>query len=382
MKRIVAIMAALGLVVSLAACGSSGSKESKENNKNAAGDKKTIAGIVFQEDQFFNLMTAGYEQAAKDRGYTIQMSNVSNDQAKETEVINTYVAQGIAGIAISPLSETISPETLSSAAEKGVKICVSNTAIDAYKDFAVAAYTSDNYAYCYQTGEIAAKFIKEHYGDKKINIGIVQFKTQIPEISAQRVNGFLGAFDKAGIEYEVVADQDAWLQDTAITKVGDMLAGNPDIDIFFAANDGGTIGATMAVENAGLQGKVYVYGSDASEQIIDLLKADNDILQAVTGQDAFEIGYQTVNNLIDTLEGKTIDGEGKTNIIEGIPLQRGDIEGLDTFLEDLKTKNVTIFKWSGRGSRPELFYTREELLNEYIKNTRYYKRLSGNACTG
>lgn len=338
MKRIVAIMAALGLVVSLAACGSSGSKESKENNKNAAGNQKTIAGIVFQEDQFFNLMTAGYAQAAKDRGYTIQMSNVSNDQAKETEVINTYAAQGIAGIAISPLSETISPETLSSVAKKGVKICVSNTAIDAYKDFAVAAYTSDNYAYCYQTGEIAAKFIKEHYGDKKINVGIVQFKTQIPEISAQRVNGFLGALDKAGIEYEVVADQDAWLQDTAITKVGDMLAGNPNIDIFFAANDGGTIGATMAVENAGLQGKVYVYGSDASEQIIDLLKADNDILQAVTGQDAFEIGYQTVNNLIDTLEGEMIEGEGKTNIIEGIPLQRGDTEGLDTFLEDLKTK--------------------------------------------
>ena len=94
----------------------------------------------------------------------------------------------------------------------------------------------------------------------------------------------------------------------------------------------------MAVENAGLQGKVYVYGSDASEQIIDLLKADNDILQAVTGQDAFEIGYQTVNNLIDTLEGEMIEGEGKTNIIEGIPLQRGDTEGLDTFLEDLKTK--------------------------------------------
>ena len=56
------------------------------------------------------------------------------------------------------------------------------------------------------------------------------------------------------------------------------------------------------------------------------------------GQDAFEIGYQTVNNLIDTLEGEMIEGEGKTNIIEGIPLQRGDTEGLDTFLEDLKTK--------------------------------------------
>ncbi|MGN1141799.1 MAG: substrate-binding domain-containing protein [Oliverpabstia sp.] len=340
MKKIVAILLSLGLMCSLAACGnSSSSKEETDGGEEAASNSnKTIAGIVFQEDQFFNLMTAGYEQAAKDRGYTIQLSNISNDQAKETEVINTYAAQGVAGIAISPLSETISPEPLSAAAEKGVKICVSNTGIDAYKDFAISAYTSDNYGYCYQTGEIAADFIKEHYGDEKVQVGIIQFKTQIPEISAQRVNGFLGALDDAGINYEVVADQDAWLQDVAITKVGDMLAGNPDIDIFFAANDGGTIGATMAVESTGLQGKVYVFGSDASEQIIDLLKADNNILQAVTGQDAFEIGYKTVDNLINILEGKTVEGEGETNIVEGIPLKRGDTESLDAFLEDLKTK--------------------------------------------
>lgn len=50
----------------------------------------------------------------------------------------------------------------------------------------------------------------------------------------------------------------------------------------FAANDGGTIGAVMAVENAGQAGKTFVFGTDASEQIVlDLLKADNDILQAV-----------------------------------------------------------------------------------------------------
>ena len=141
-------------------------------------------------------MSAGYEAAAKDLGYEIQLSNVTNDQMKETELVNTYTAQGVAGIAISPLSATISPEALKVSSDKGVKICVANTAMDSYP-FSIAAYTSDNYAFCKQTGEIAVDFIKEKYGDEKIKLGILQFKTQIPETSAERVNGFLAALDEA-----------------------------------------------------------------------------------------------------------------------------------------------------------------------------------------
>ncbi len=77
-------------------------------------------------------MSAGYEAAAKDLGYEIQLSNVTNDQMKETELVNTYTAQGVAGIAISPLSATISPEALKVSSDKGVKICVANTAMDSY----------------------------------------------------------------------------------------------------------------------------------------------------------------------------------------------------------------------------------------------------------
>ena len=72
-----------------------------EEQTDTSGAGKSIAGIVFQEDQFFKLMSAGYEAAAKDLGYEIQLSNVTNDQMKETELVNTYTAQGVAGIAIS-----------------------------------------------------------------------------------------------------------------------------------------------------------------------------------------------------------------------------------------------------------------------------------------
>lgn len=343
MRKTLAMMLVLGMMGTLSACSmgdpaqtSPGGTDGTAGGKD--GGNKAIAGIVFQEDQFFKLMSVGYEAAAKDLGYTIQLSNITNDQTKETEIVNTYTAQGVAGIAISPLSSTISPEALKASDQAGVKICVANTAIDAYP-FAVAAYTSDNFSFCKQTGEIAADFIKETYSSEEtIKIGILQFKTQIPETSAERVNGFRSALDEAGIKYEVVSDQDAWLQDMAVAKAGDMLAANPDIDILFAANDGGTIGSVMAVENAGLAGKVFVFGTDASEQMVDLLKADTNILQAVTGQDPFSIGYKTVEALVASIEGKEMGDLGKTVIIEGIPLKRGENDTLDSFLADLKSR--------------------------------------------
>lgn len=309
-----------------------------EEEAGASNDSKVIAGIVFQEDQFFKLLSSGYSAAADDRGYEIQLTNTNNDQSKETEALNTYIAQKIAGVAISPLNTQVSPASIEAAHDAGLKVAICNASMETMP-FAVASYSADNVAFCKQTGEMAVEFIKENYPeDHVVKLGIVQFKTQVPEQSTDRVNGFLEALDDAEIEYEIVSDQDAWLQDMAVATVGDMLSANPDIDIIFAANEGGTVGTTMAVDNAGNAGKTFVFGSDASEQIVGLLKDDNDILQAVTGQDPFAIGYATVEALIDSIEGNDVEGAGELNIIPGIPLSRDNESGLDDFLDDLQSK--------------------------------------------
>ena len=66
--------------------------------------------------------------------------------------------------------------------------------------------------------------------------------------------------------------------------------------------------------------------------IRDRLKDGNNILQAVTAQDPYQIGYNTVTALVSRIEGKAFEGEGKDNIIAGIPLNRNDVAGLDAFL--------------------------------------------------
>ena len=347
-KKLLALALAMSMTVGLAACSSGGtdtpSGESTapvgtETESPAAGGEgnKLIAGIVFQEDQFFKLLSAGYQAAADEYGYEIQMTNTNNDQTRETDALNTYLAQGVAGVAISPLNTQTSPATIADVMDAGMKVAICNNALDAFPG-AVASYSADNYSFCHQTGEAAVKFIQENYGaDETINIGVIQFKTQIPEQSADRVDGFFAALDEAGINYEIIADQDAWLQDMAVETAGDMISANPDLDIIYAANDGGTVGSVMAVENAGKAGEIFVFGTDGSEQIVDLLKDDTNILQAVTAQDAFQIGYSTVEALVNAIEGTSFEGEGETNIIPGIPLVRGDTEGLDTYLADLQS---------------------------------------------
>lgn len=350
MKKLLALFLALTMSLALVACSSgtpSESKapadeskapttESKAPDNNNEGGKKLIAGMVFQEDQFFKLLSAGYEAAAKDLGYDIQLTNTNNDQSKETEALSTYAAQGVVGVAISPLNTQVSPAAVEDAHNGGMEIAICNAAMDAFP-YAVASFSADNFAFCKQTGEAAVKFIQENYeADRVLKIGVVQFKTQVPEQSADRVNGFFSALDEAGVKYEIVSDQDAWLQDMAVETAGDMISANPDLDLIYAANDGGTVGSVMAVENAGKAGQIYVFGTDGSEQIVSLLKADTNILQAVTAQDAFQIGYSTVEALINKLEGKTVEGEGKTNIIPGIPLVRGETETLDKYLTDLQ----------------------------------------------
>jgi simple sugar transport system substrate-binding protein/ribose transport system substrate-binding protein len=172
----------------------------------------------------------------------------------------------------------------------------------------------------------------------KANIAIVEFKSLLPEKSSQRVSGFLEEVQKLpGVK--VVADQDAWVQDKAVSVAGDILTANPDVDIIFAANDGGTVGSTMAVKNAGRSNKTYVFGIDASEQIAAMLKDSDNILQAVTGQDAYTMGYKSMEALIKNIKGEQAEikaGEMKT--VDGILLSRDDSAGIDKFLSNLKEK--------------------------------------------
>jgi len=295
-----------------------------------------VAGVVFQEDQFMKLLQLGYKHTAEAAGFEFTPGNTNSDAAKEIEMLRTYADQGYKGVAITPHSETASLQALREANEAGLIIGISNYILTS-EEYVVGNFTSDNYELGKSTGEVAKKYIEEKLGGKA-KIAVIQFKSLLPEQSGARSSGFLDVVKQLpGVE--IVDDQDAWLQDKAITLAQDMLTANPDIDIIWSANEGGTIGATMGVKNAGKAGEVVVFGTDASEQMCDLLLSEDNILQAVTGQDPYTIGVKTMEAVVKAIKGEDIsDTKGKGIIVPGIVLERSKPDAIKVFLEDLKAK--------------------------------------------
>ncbi len=317
----------------LGGCGKQGKAEQGGNNP------PKVAGIVFQEDQFMKLLSLGYKAAADDYGAIVMLANTNNDQSKEVELINTYMTQNLDGIAISPLNQTASIEALKRANEMGIAVSIANTALD-NSPFIAGGFTSDNYLLGEQTGKVCAEFIKTHYAEgEEVRVAVLNFKSQLPEMSALRTNGFLDQIkDIPGVI--LVADQVGYLQDKAVQTAGDIItaqASQGGVDIIWAANDGGTIGSVMAVKNAGLSGKTFVFGTDAAEQQLAMLRNEDNVLQAVTGQDPYQIGYKTMEVLLKEILGQPSEYEkGKTQIQAGILLSRTDLDGLNSFEESLK----------------------------------------------
>lgn len=319
MPRVVPLLLA-GLVFAAAvAAGLSGCVRS---------DKRKVAGIVFQEDQFFRLVTFGMREAAAKHGVELLEANSAGRPDKEIQLVNTYIASGVSAIVISPLSLKASASALGRAREKGITVVTYNTNVEG--DIAAAFVESDQYGLGALTGRAAREYIETELGGKA-RIAILAFMSNAPEQNIARVSGFKDQLASLpGVT--IVAEQDAWLAETAVKKGSDILTANPDLDIFWAANEGGTVGCVMAVKNSGRTGKVVVFGTDASDQLADFLLADDDILQAVTGQRPYEIGAKALEEAVRALSGQPVE---KKTALPGLLLSRADPAGVRAFKERL-----------------------------------------------
>jgi len=155
------------------------------------------------------------------------------------------------------------------------------------------------------TGRAVRAMIEKRFGGKA-QVAVIAFISHLPEQGGARLKGFRdGIAQLPGAQ--IVVQQDAWLAPQAANVVSSILTAHPDLNIIWAANEGGTVGAVTAVRNAGKAGQVLVFGTDMSTQLADFLLADDNVLQAVTGQQPFEIGSLALETAVKALEGKPVE---------------------------------------------------------------------------
>ena len=295
-----------------------------------AAEDIVVGAILFGRDSFFENIQTGMEMAAADAGVELLVSVHDHDIAQETRFIEDYVARGVDAIVITPESVDASVAALRAAKEAGIEIVCFNTCLneEATEELVSAFYETDQASLGYQTGEYLVGWVADQ-GLEEVNVGILQCDRF--EACKRRGDGFRQALADGGLEWNELANQEGFMPDEGSAVAENILQANPDINILWSENEGGTVGEVIAVRSMGLDDTVKVMGTDISPQLAEMLLADDGVLQAVTGQSPRAMGFNSVTNAFDISQG----GEpGGYNVVPNAFFSRDDTAAVEAYLAE------------------------------------------------
>lgn len=248
----------------------------------------SVAAIIKGLDNpFFQTMQSGIETQAETDGVTVTVQAAADiaDTAGQADKLTSLAGQDYSCFIVNPISGTNLIQALTPVSTAGKTIVNIDSPLDAAAAEAAGITVNtyigtDNKAAGGKGGTFVAENIAA--GSKVAIIGGVAGN----ETSAARIDGFKAALGSAGtVIQEVAAD---WNREKALTAATDIIAANPDVAAFFAANDDMGLGIVKAVENAGKTGDIIVVSVDGNLEALESVKAGG--LSATIAQYPFAVG--------------------------------------------------------------------------------------------
>ncbi len=272
----------------------------------AGGDAANIAAVIKGLDNpFFQAMEDGINAAAAESGsqVTVQAATSITDTTGQAEKLTAMAQQDFNCFVVNPISGTNLVQALAPIAAEGTPIVNIDSPLDE-----AAAEEADVVAATYiGTNNEAAGGKAGDYMVETINSGQVALIGGIAgDVTSQaRLDGFTAAVDgKLDIVQTTAAD---WERQKALTAATDIMAANPDLKGFFAANDDMGLGIARAVANAGKTGQIAVISVDGNEDALKSVAAGE--LTATVAQYPYEIGALGVQACEAVLAGQEIPTE-------------------------------------------------------------------------
>jgi len=319
MKKVLIWIMAAVLVLSTAACGSSGSgsetsaagespaSQTQESSaaENAAGGETEVtndefnpdkeAGVMIEDiraqfgavprpedgiiigavaknfqNEYWRTLKEGYEEGAAKAAEAgvnltvdVQGALDENDEQGQLAIVNNMINKQYAALLLSPISDGNLVPGVESALEKNIPVINVNDGLIKNAPNFVGPKADQN-------GELAAEWISEKLGGE----GQVAIVIGMPKAFAarQRTEGFENwmAANSPGIE--IVAKQNAdWDRNTAKELAATWIKNHPDLKAIFCNNDGMALGVVEAVKESGKD--ILIVGVDGIGEAYDSIRA-------------------------------------------------------------------------------------------------------------
>jgi ribose transport system substrate-binding protein len=254
--------------------------------------------------EFWKSVHAGAVKASREVGVDIVWKGpLKEDDLKgQIDVVDSFVAQGVSGIAVAPLSDKGLSASVHGAVAAGVPVVIFDSDLQGTDHSSFVA--TDNVA----AGRLAGEELARRLGGKG---NVIVLRYQEGSASTQhREQGFLDAL-KAHPDMHVVSDNQygGATTESALATSENLLAAEKvasgAVDGIFTPNESTTFGMLLALKKANLAGKVHFVGFDASDKLVHAVEEGG--IDALVVQNPFNMGYLAVKTLAQRVRGQAVE---------------------------------------------------------------------------
>ncbi|MDE6833939.1 MAG: substrate-binding domain-containing protein [Ruminococcus sp.] len=269
-----------------------------------------IAVICKSSDEYWKSAKKGAEDAGEEMGIKITYNaSEKEDVSAQVKYVNNAIADKADVIVIAPVQDS---DELADALKKAQSNNIHIIIIDSdMREEVRESCISTNNTY---GGAISARKLAEFIGNKG-DIGII---THAPTSATaiERKNGFIKQIDEYNSESDVpvlniVATEngDGDIQQSKEATIK-LINENPDLKAIFATNQGGTIGACLAIDELDKADSVQIVGFDSFSKGDGYESAkdytESGVLDGFIVQNPYNMGYLGVRYAKDIMDGQTI----------------------------------------------------------------------------
>ena len=257
---------------------------------------------------FFTAMVDSAQDACDSYGYDLVILNADSNISTQSADVESLITMGVDAIILNPMDVTASAADVQNAVDAGIPVI--GVGVDYPSDVpVVTSILANNYFGGWYTGLYAGEYFEGKHLTSAALLGMMGHT-----IDESRINGMIAGIiytraqqngepfdsqedayleanemfnelrDKGSMhskkwDFDIVAQGEGlWTIEGGLSAAEDIIAGNPDLNLFLSSTDYMGQGAVTAIEGAGLTPGEDIYvacGADGSQPVFKLLESDS-----------------------------------------------------------------------------------------------------------
>jgi ribose transport system substrate-binding protein len=319
-RRGLCLALGLALLFTLPGCNRDGGGGGKGKPRIAVIPKGTT-------HEFWKSVHAGAVKASRELDVEIVWKGPlkEDDLKAQIDVVQSFTAQGVSGIVLAPLSDKALGASVKGAVSAGIPVAIFDSDLAGQDHISFIA--TDNVAAGRLAGDHMAKLL-----NGTGNVVVLRYQEGSAS-TANRERGFLEAIQKhPGIKIVSENQYGGATTESAFATSENLLSAQKaeggSVSGVFCPNESTTFGMLLALQKAGIAGKIKFIGFDSSSKLVEGLRQKH--IDALVLQNPFNIGYMAVKTMARKLRGEAVEARIDTGakLVTGENMGEPDIKEL------------------------------------------------------